>query len=169
VGDILKSQDGMIAVMKYDYKKDLNTFIDNIENKNIKNNSVIVGKINSNIQSFLKQEGIKLHTRDVVLEVGSFFHILNKVKQDTQLPKELIRSFDETIQTPKRVFFDTVQKHINLIYVDSHDGRLYKVVVQPNYYVKKDIYTNEIVSAGYIEERNLRDLNYIEIADPSSE
>lgn len=149
--------------MKYDYKKDLNDFIDNIENKDIQNNNVIVGKINSRIQSFLKQEGITLHTRDVVLEVGRYFHILNKVKQDTQLPKDLIRSFDETINSPTRVFFDTVQKHINLIYVDSHDERLYKVVVQPNYHVKKEIYTNEIVSTGYIEEYDLFSKYYEEI------
>lgn len=149
--------------MKYDYKKDLNVFINDIENKSIKHNSVIVGKISSSIQSFLKQKRIKLHTREVVLEVGRYFHILNKVKQDTQLPKELMRSFDEIIQSPKSVLFDTVQKHINLIYVDSHDGRLYKVVVQPNYHVKKEIYTNEIVSAGYIEEYDLFSKYYEEM------
>lgn len=137
--------------MKYDYAKDLNTFINNIENKEIVQNSVIIGKINSTIQTFLKHNGITLHNRDISLEVGRYFHILNKVQKETQLPKELIRSFDEIIQTPKRVFFDTVQKHINLIYVDIHDGRLYKVVIQPNYHLKKDIYTNEIVSAGYRE------------------
>lgn len=155
--------------MKYDYAKDLNTFINNIENKEIVQNSVIIGKINSTIQTFLKHNGITLHNRDISLEVGRYFHILNKVQKETQLPKELIRSFNETIQAPKKVFFDTVQKHINLIYVDIHNGRLYKVVIQPNYHIKKDIYTNEIVSTGYIEERNLKDGNYIEITDSDGE
>jgi len=156
-------------MMKYNYTKDLNTFIDNIESKNIVQNSVIIGKINSTIQNFLKDNGITLHNRDVSLEVGRYFHILNKVQKETQLPKELIRSFDLTVAQPKRIFFDTLQKHINLIYVDIHDGRLYKVVIQPNYHLKKEIYTNEIVSAGYIEERNLKDGNYIEITDSDGE
>ena len=44
-----------------------------------------------------------------------------------------------------------------------------KVVIQPNYHLKKEIYTNEIVSAGYIEERHLKDGNYIEITDSDGE
>lgn len=149
--------------MQYDYGKDLNTFIDNIENKKIVQNSVIIGKISSTIQTFLKHNGITLHNRDISLEVGRYYHILNKVQKETQLSKELIRSFNQTVAQPKQIFFDTLQKHINLIYVDIHDGRSYKVVIQPNYHLKKEIYTNEIVSAGYIEEYDLFSKYYEEI------
>ncbi len=148
--------------MENSIKEKLKNFIDNIKNKEINTNDIVVGTLSNEVISYLSKKGIKIQSVDIVLEVGRYYHILNKVKKDTQIDVELFYDLDFYIENADIIIFDKLQKHLNLLFInqDKKNKRLFKIVVNPNYKINKYTFKNMILSAGYIEERNLKDKNY---------
>ncbi len=91
--------------MKSEIKKELKNFIDDINNREIKANEIVVGILSDEIVNYLYKSGIDLQSADITLEVGRYFHILNKVKKDTQIEEDLFYDLDFYIENASIVIY----------------------------------------------------------------
>jgi len=143
------------------YQNNLKKFISNIRNKTIYENETVVGEIDSNIIEFLEKRGIVLETTQIYLSVKAYNHMLRdfKIKKGKAISEEIVIEIDKTLNNPYKIFFDTEKERLNLIYIDKKNSTIFKIIVNPNYKTKKG-YINSIITAGIIEERNLKSKFY---------
>ena len=146
------------------YKESLEQFIYNIQNRTISENEIIVGELNSQVISFLESKSITVTTKYIYLSVRAYKHILRdfKKKLGKAVPNEVVNDMYKTLYSPYKIFFDTQKTHCNLIYVDTNNKLLFKIVVQPNYTSKLGT-INSIITAGIIDKSSLNDKYYEEI------
>ena len=164
----LKQSSTLLAILPTmeKYKESLEKFIYNIQNRTISENEVIVGELNSQVISFLESKSITVTTKYIYLSVRAYKHILRdfKKKLGKAVPNEVVNDMYKTLYSPYKIFFDTQKKHCNLIYVDTNNKLLFKIVIQPNYTSKLGT-INSIITAGIIDKSSLNDKYYEEITE----
>ena len=116
------------------YKNNLEEFISNIQNNTISKNEVIVGKLSKQVLIFLESKSIIVSTEYIYLSVRSYKHILRdfKKKLGKAIPYEVMKGIYKSLDSPYKIFFDSEKNHCNLIYIDSENELLFKIVIQPN-------------------------------------
>ena len=63
------------------YGKNLRSFISDIENKNIKQNEIVVSNVKENIVDFVKKKGFDFENTDIKLTVRRYKHLLRDYKK----------------------------------------------------------------------------------------
>jgi len=146
------------------YKNNLEEFISNIQRNTIVKNEVIVGELSNQVVLFLKSKSIIISTPYIYLSVRAYKHIFRdfKKKLGKAVPYKVMNGIYKSLYSPHKIFFDTQKKHCNLIYIDSSNELLFKIVIQPNYSSKLGN-INTIVTAGIVYEDTLKSKYYEEI------
>ena len=130
--------------------KALSDFIADIQNNTITQNEITICTIDDDLIIALNNIGIQLYSKDIVLTVRRYKHIMRdiKKKRGSAISNEIIFNLHTYLKSPLYVYFDTNQKHNNLMYINEYNKQLFKIVVNLN--------TN-IITAGIIHRSNLKD------------
>ncbi len=149
-----------------DLKNNLEEFISSIESSTISKNEIVIGFLSHEVIEFLASISILVETKEIYLSVKAYKHIQRDFKKRLKksVSKEVMLNLYRSLEMPYKIFFDNEKKHCNLIYVDRENESLFKVVVQPNYITKKGI-INTVITAGIIDESNLKSKFYKEITE----
>jgi hypothetical protein len=131
-------------------RQSLSAFIADIESNNIKHNEVIICTIDKLVVSYLEEIGTSITSTDIILTVRRYKHILRDIKKyrGGAITKEIVLDFDKYLSTPQSVYFDSYEKHKNIMYINEIDNQLFKIIV--------NLETN-IITAGKIDKSNLKD------------
>ncbi len=132
------------------YNDNLNDFIKDIEDKNIKNNEIIVGFIADDVYNFLNRKSIMLEKRNIIFTVKSYNHSLRDFKKsiNKSVDISIIKKIDKYLNNPKYIFYDSLNKHKNLMYIGEYDNQLFKIIINLKTY---------IVTLGKINKNDLKD------------
>jgi len=138
------------------HSKDLEKFISDIENKNIKQNEIVVSNVKENIVEFVKNKGLDFKTTDIKLNVRRYKHLLRDYKKNKNKTIEIddVLNINKHLTNPYAVYFDNLDKHRNLLYIFKKEENLFKIVVALN---------GEIITAGRINENDLKNKYYEKI------
>ena len=132
------------------YKENLEKFISDIENGSIKKNEAIVGFVDNDVVYFLKEKGVLLKNRDIVLTVKSYNHSTRDFKKsiNKSVDSAIIKKLDIYLKNPEYIYYDNLSKHKNLVYVGTSNNQLFKIIIDLKTY---------IVTLGKINKDNLKD------------
>ena len=147
------------------YQENLKIFIERIKKKEIIENEVVIGKLSQPIVQKLQQYNLTVETTDIYLSVNAYNHQLRtfKQKKGKTVPMDLVEEFYMTLNNPHKVFLDVKNRErIVLLYIDKREELLFKIVIQPNYKIKKGL-VNYILTSGVIKEIDLNNRYYEEI------
>lgn len=153
------------AVMRLTAEKSICTIIKRLEDGYSKGDAVMIGHLDDKVKKFVREKGIELLTDDVYMTDKQIHHALRTVKQQAgkAVSPEQLAAFPSLMEECE-VYWD--EREGNLQFITRQDGKMQKFVVSLNYLTKiqgKKKMVNAFITAGTIEERNLRMLNLIKI------
>jgi len=143
-----------------DLKNNLEEFISNIENSSIYQNEIVIGFLSHEVIAFLASVSIVVESKEIYLSVKAYKHIQRDFKKRLKksVSKEVMLNLYRSFEMPYKIFFDSEKKHCNLIYVDRENELLFKVVVQPNYIVKKGIINTVITAESALKSKFYKEI-----------
>lgn len=153
------------AVMRLTAEKSIRTIIKRLEDGYSKGDAVMIGRLDNKVKKFVREKGIELFTDDVYMTDKQIHHALRTVKQQAgkAVSPEQLAAFPSLMEDCE-VYWD--EREGNIQFITRQDGKMQKFVVSLNYLTKiqgKKKMVNAFITAGTIEERNLRMLNLIKI------
>lgn len=153
------------AVMRLTAEKSIRTIIKRLEDGYSKGDAVMIGRLDNKVKKFVREKGIELFTDDVYMTDKQIHHALRTVKQQAgkAVSPEQLAAFPSLMEDCE-VYWD--EREGNIQFITRQDGKMQKFVVSLNYLTKiqgKKKKVNAFITAGTIEERNLRMLNLIKI------
>ena len=127
----------------------LQDFIRDIHLNQIKQNSIVICNFSDEVKN--KLQSLNLQSSDeIYLSVKRYKHITRDLKKhrNKAVNDEIIHNFKRFIVFSQGIYFDTLPKHKNILFINHYKGILFKIVVNLD---------GEIKTAGIIEESNLKD------------
>ncbi|MRJ06937.1 MAG: hypothetical protein C6I01_05400 [Epsilonproteobacteria bacterium] len=134
--------------------------------KRVEPNKIVVGEFQNKVKEFLENQRISPSSSDIFLLSNRLSHLAreSKKKRGAGLEKGDILRIPSILQNPSLIIFDTNKS--DLLYIGESNfkkGKIVKIVVAVDKHRKKQGRINFIKTAGYIEEANLKNPNYMEV------
>ena len=122
-------------------------------------------EVASSISDDMRMRGVYLFSKDIVITQRQVFKYRKhpKTKKGANIPVEDYAIIEEALRAPTHIYEDIVQKR--LVYVCTHpyhNGRLVKVVVEPNYKLRGSV-VNLAKSWGIVNPENMKGLQFRQI------
>lgn len=154
----------------YTWQKSLDDMVDEVlikDNQKYPINFIQVGKIDKTTKEFLE----KLNKKDLedlyfTLSKNNLLHASPKRKAsyNQALSVDEIKQIVKVLDEAKEVYWDNANNSLLYFFEDKKDAsRINKIVITPDYKLKKFGKTNAIVTLGKIDARNKNEGNYIKI------
>ena len=121
-----------------------------------------IGWFDNSVLDFLKEKEIVPELPIIIANDKQLRHLLRpaKAKKGVALTIEEAKKIPLYIAAPEEILFDTENRNVLYVAPGETDVRASKVVVEVNYTLKKAGTVNLMVTAGKVQESNLRDGRY---------
>ncbi|HDZ5026049.1 TPA: hypothetical protein RTG31_001198 [Campylobacter jejuni] len=154
----------------YTWQKSLDEMVDEVivkDNQKYPINFIQVGKMDKGTKEFLE----KLNKKDLedlyfTLSKNNLLHASPKRKANYNqaLNADEIKQIVKILDEAKEVYWDDVNNSLLYFFEDKKEAsRINKIVITPDYKLKKFGKTNAIVTLGKVDARNKNEGNYIKI------
>lgn len=126
-----------------------------------------VGYLTPELITALAAHGVKPTTAVITIIDRELIHLLRDAKRDRQVPLDLLLNLPERLHQASRVLWDKKQPALLFVF-NARDSERAKFVIRVGYRTKVQtddgrrvkIKTNEVVTAGMVQERNLNPGTY---------
>lgn len=143
----------------------IRNIIRRLENGYPKGDAVRIGRLTDDVKEFVRKKGIEPLTDEIYMADKQIHHALRSVKQKAgkAVTAEQLAALP-SLMDDCEVYWD--EKAGNIQFITRQDGKVQKFVVSLNYTAKiqgEKKTVNAFITAGILEERNLRMKNLIKI------
>jgi hypothetical protein len=128
----------------------------------------VIGAVTATTLAWMKNEkGIDLVSSGLSVEQREITHLFAYARKGSKaVPSAWVYGLPEKLLAPDAVIYDSTPGNAALLYVWKEGAKYVRLVVKPNFLVKKESYTNAIRSAQYVERANLTG-KYFELIEGS--
>ncbi len=141
---------------------DFKNFVDSCLAKNSKFHAYIVGVINEQTTTILKEYNIEIATKEIYLTQKGLTHLYRPTKRKASkaLSLEDIYTIPTILSEPSALFLDTQKNRLNLLYCFQNSQKCLKLIVDTKSYVHRGKKLTTIKTAGYIYPYDMKNSQY---------
>jgi len=141
---------------------DISEFLEIVENreKHTKN-KIVVGYLKDEIISFLNENDVAVHTKEIYLNHKGLAHLSRDSKRQRGggLSREDIIRIPLILENISAIFFETTKQRFNLLYCENNTKKCIKLVIDTKFVYKGEKLTL-IKTAGYINKSDMKNPNF---------
>ena len=142
---------------------DISEFLEIVENreKHTKN-KIVVGYLKDEIISFLNENDVAVHTKEIYLTHKGLAHLSrdSKRQRGAGLSREDIIKIPQILENISAIFFEFTNKKFNLLYCDNNTKQCIKIVIDTKGYTNRKEKLTLIKTAGYINKSDMKNPNF---------
>lgn len=154
----MKTVDKARNNMKYT-DKNIHDFVNSILQENCSRGIFkCLDKLDDIIVFDMKTKGIELYNLDVVIKDEIILKYRNhpKAKKSATIDFNRFDELEMAIKKPLHIYEDLKSEYLVYVYTNIYDeNKLLKVIVQPNYKLKKNQYINLVKSIGVVDKQQI--------------
>ncbi len=137
-------------------------FVDSCLAKNSKLHAYMVGFINEQTATILKEYNIEIATKEIYLTQKGLTHLYRPTKRKVSkaLLLEDIYAIPTILSEPSALFLDTQENRLNLLYCFQNSKKCLKLIVDTKSYVHRGEKLSTVKTAGYIYPYDMKNSKY---------
>ena len=141
---------------------DFKSFVDSCLAQNSKLHAYIVGFINEQTATILKEYNIEIATKEIYLTQKGLTHLYRPTKRKASkaLSLEDIYTIPNILSETSSLFLDTQENRLNLLYCFQDSQKCLKLIVDTKSYVHRGEKLSTVKTAGYIYPYDMKNSKY---------